>query len=161
MFTRNVLKRALLWTGILLAVAFLAIQAVPYGRGHSNPPVQAEPSWDTPGTRELAVQQCFDCHSNETKWPWYSNIAPVSWWLYGHVKDGREVLNFSEWDRPQESEDAAESVAEGEMPPGYYKPWDRMSAQEKHALVQGLTASLGGEAGQGETIGAESEEGDD
>ena len=63
----------------ILAVVALAllIQLVPYGRAHTNPPVVAEPNWDSPQTRELAVRACFDCHSNETTWPWYSNIAPI------------------------------------------------------------------------------------
>ena len=63
----------------VLAGLFLAIQFVPYGRDHSNPPVIGEPTWNSPETRALAVRACFDCHSNETVWPWYSNIAPVSW----------------------------------------------------------------------------------
>src|SRR5262245_36851808 len=48
---------------------------------------------------------CYDCHSDETKWPWYSHVAPVSWWLVGHVNDGRKRLNFSQWphDDPRRS----------------------------------------------------------
>ena len=52
--------------------AFLLIQVIPYGRDHSNAPVTAEPAWNSPRTRELAVAACFDCHSNETEWPWYT-----------------------------------------------------------------------------------------
>src|ERR671912_535728 len=55
--------------GLVLVLAFVAIQFVPYGRDHVNPPVGAEPSWDSPETRALARQACFDCHSNETEWP--------------------------------------------------------------------------------------------
>lgn len=47
---------------------------------------------------ELLKTSCYDCHSNQTHYPWYSHIAPVSWWLKGHVDHGREKLNFSEWD---------------------------------------------------------------
>ncbi|NJN66821.1 MAG: heme-binding domain-containing protein [Chloroflexaceae bacterium] len=63
----------------------------------TNPPVIAEPSWDSSQTRELAQRACFDCHSNETRWPLYSRFAPVSYFINGHVIEGRERLNFSEW----------------------------------------------------------------
>lgn len=135
------------------AIAVVAImQAVPYGRSHTNPPVAAEPAWDSPTTRALAVRACFDCHSNETGWPWYSNIAPVSWLIQSDVNSGRETLNFSEWDRPQESAlEAAAAAQSGEMPPFQYRlihPKARLSAAEKAALVRGLVATLGGTTGQ-------------
>jgi mono/diheme cytochrome c family protein len=84
------MKRFLMWslTGLLVLVA--AAQLVPYGRDHDNPPVAAEPTWDTPTTRELARRACFDCHSNETQWPWYSNIAPLSWLIQRDVEEGRD-----------------------------------------------------------------------
>ena len=75
--------------------AFLLIQLVPYRV--SNPSTRREPKWDSPRTRELAVAACYDCHSNQTKSEWYSNIAPVSWWIKNHVDEGRSALNFSEW----------------------------------------------------------------
>ncbi len=103
-------------------VLFAAIPLVPYGRDHSNPQVRAEPTWDSALTRDLAVRACFDCHSNEASWPWYSNIAPMSWLAQDHVDDGRNKLNFSEWDRPQEAaSESAESVEEGEMPTWDYE----------------------------------------
>ena len=68
------------WTVLAVAILlFIGIQVVPYGHARTNPPVMAEPAWDSAATRELARQACFDCHSNETEWPWYSNIAPFSW----------------------------------------------------------------------------------
>ena len=60
--------------------AVVVMQLVPYGRDHSNPPVTAEPNWDSPETRALFKRACFDCHSNETVWPWYAYVAPFSWW---------------------------------------------------------------------------------
>jgi hypothetical protein len=132
--------------GALVVLAL--IQAVPYGRAHENPPVTAEPAWDSARTRELAQRACFDCHSNETRWPWYSNVAPVSWSVTMHVDEGRDRLNFSEWDRPRrEAGEAAETVQEGSMPPLYYRmahPDARLSAGEKAELSAGLRASLGG-----------------
>jgi mono/diheme cytochrome c family protein len=135
---------------LIVVGAFLLIQLVPYGRDHTNPPGRQEPNWDSARTRQLAVDACFACHSNETEWPWYSNVAPISWRLQNHVDEGRSVLNFSEWGRnwPAAGE-AAETVQEGEMP-----PWDfklahseaRLSDSEKTELARGLQATLGGSA---------------
>jgi len=89
--------------GIYVAVAsfalLLMIQLAPYGRSHANPPVRVEPSWQGAHTRELAVRACFGCHSNQVRWPWYSNVAPVSWMIQNHVDEARDELNYSEWDR--------------------------------------------------------------
>jgi len=105
---------------VMLAVG-LGIQAVPYGRQHTNPPVVAEPNWDDPQTRALTARACFDCHSNETVWPWYSNVAPISWLVQRDVDEGRRTLNFSEWNRAQkEARESAKTVREGEMPPWIY-----------------------------------------
>jgi hypothetical protein len=130
----------------LLLGAAIVLQFIPYGRDHANPPVTAEPNWDSPTTRELAQRACFDCHSHETVWPWYSSIAPISWWIQNHVDEGRQVLNFSTWDHPQhEADEAWEAVQEGEMPPTYYTlihPEARLSAEETSALINGLRQSL-------------------
>jgi Haem-binding domain len=85
--------------------------------------VSAEPAWDSPKTRALAVTACFDCHSNETAWPWYTNVAPMSWLTQRDVDEGRDALNFSEWDRPQDAEDVSEVIREGEMPPCPTASW--------------------------------------
>jgi hypothetical protein len=125
----------------------LVLQLVPYGRDHDNPAVSAEPPWVDDRTRDLAVSACFDCHSNQTDWPWYSHVAPVSWLLQRDVDDGRAVLNFSEWDREQkEADDAAEVVVESEMPPSRYLPLHpdaRLSQAEKADLARGLAATTG------------------
>jgi hypothetical protein len=133
--------------GLVLVLAFVAIQFVPYGRDHVNPPVGAEPAWDSPETRALAKQACFDCHSNETAWPAYSKVAPVSWVVQRDVSEGRAVLNLSEWQRPQEeAKEAAEEVLEGEMPPRMYQLMHaqaRLSATERERLARGLERTLG------------------
>ncbi len=137
--------RKVLWVFLVLVGVFLLIQLVPYGRNHTNPPVRQEPVWDSPQTRELAKRACFDCHSNETVWPWYSNIAPISWLVQRDVEEGRQALNFSEWDRPQEVDDIIEVIREGEMPPLTYKllhPQARLSPAEQEALIQGLQRTL-------------------
>ena len=148
------MKRILRWACLVLVGLFVLAQAVPYGRDHSNPPVRQEPQWDSPETRALAARACFDCHSNESEWPWYSNVAPVSWLVQRDVDEGREHLNFSEWDRPQDhADDAAGQVEEGEMPPWFYLPLHadaRLSDAEREALVKGLRATLGdSDGGQG------------
>ena len=107
--------------GLGLVGLFLVLQLVPYGCSHENPAVRQEPAWDKPETRALAKRACFDCHSNETVWPWYSWVAPVRFVVAHHVDDGREHLNFSEWDKPQkDAHEAAEEIEEGEMPMSGY-----------------------------------------
>ena len=88
--------RKWLIVGVLTAVgALLLMQLVPYRV--TNPPRRQEPAWDSPRTRQLAVAACYDCHSNETNTTWWEDIAPLSWWITNHVKEGRAALNFSEW----------------------------------------------------------------
>lgn len=148
----TMLKRAFLVIGVLVVVGLLVAQAIPYGRDHSNPPVLSEPAWDSPTTRAMAVTSCFDCHSNETKWPWYSNIAPMSWLVQWDVDRGRQALNFSEWGADNEGRDAAERVGNGTMPPFRYllaHPEAALSGGDRATLINGLAATFGGEAGGG------------
>ena len=103
------MKRILLIGAVALLAILILIQVVPYGRDHDNPAVAAEPGWDQPETRELFFRACGDCHSNETRWPWYSQVAPASWLLQNDVAEGREHLNVSEWGQgEQEADEAAE-----------------------------------------------------
>jgi mono/diheme cytochrome c family protein len=129
-----------------LLVAVL-IQAVPYGHSHENPPVVAEPMWNSPATRALFQRACFDCHSNETVWPWYSHIAPLSWMVQNDVDGGREHLNFSEWNREQpHAKDVAEEVSHGDMPPGVYLPFHpaaKLTETELKTLIDGADKTLG------------------
>jgi hypothetical protein len=100
--------------------------------------------------RALAVRACFDCHSNETTWPWYSHIAPFSWLLQHHVDEGRRALNFSEWSHPsEEADESAELVLDGSMPTWDYRMIHadaRLTIAERGSLANGLTATLGGSA---------------
>jgi len=141
------------WTrtvAIGVPVLFLLIQAVPYGRDHDNPPVVREPPWADAETRTLAKRACFDCHSNETVWPAYSNVAPISWLVRHDVTEGRGELNFSDWkggarkkERPKEIRKAIEK---GEMPPFAYTlthPAARLGAEDRGRLVEGLVATAG------------------
>ena len=136
------LKRGL----IVLVGLFIVIQFVPYGRDHDNPPVVAEPAWDSPTTRALTARACFDCHSNETVWPWYTNVAPMSWFVQNEVDEGRSELNFSEWNVSQEGEESAETAREGSMPPTFYAlTRARLTDAELRTLEKGLIATFGDE----------------
>jgi len=142
------ISKGLWWKGAAGAAAILlAAQLVPYGYNHGNPPIVQEPSWDAPATRLLAKQACFDCHSNETRWPLYSRIAPVSWLIQHDVDEGRGVLNFSEWNRSQEEAgEAGETVLEREMPPAIYAlahSGARLTDAEREQLARGLMNTLG------------------
>ena len=144
------MKKIIIYGLIAIVVIFVFIQLIPYGKDHINPPVVQEPNWDSPQTREMAQQACFDCHSNETTWPWYSNIAPVSWMVYQDTIEGRETLNFSEWSPgryAEAGEEAMEVVLEGQMPPAKYLPTHpeaRLTQAERQLLADGLARSLGG-----------------
>ncbi len=131
-------------------LVLLLIQLIPVDK--TNPPVVSEPAWDSPQTRALAKDACFDCHSNETVWPWYAKIAPVSWLVKTDVNAGRSALNFSEWGQGEmEAGDLAETINEGGMPPAYYTlmhPNAKLSDSEKQALIIGLQASVGQSSGQ-------------
>jgi hypothetical protein len=124
----------------------LIIQAVPYGHRHDNPARRIEPSWASGAIRDLAVRACYDCHSNETVWPWYSYLAPMSWLIQKDIDQGRGDLNFSEWNRAQpEAEKTAEVVRKDEMPPRYYvvlHPGARLSPADRRELIQGLEATI-------------------
>ena len=134
-------------SGLALVLVFVAIQFVPYGRDHVNPPIGTEPTWDAPDTRALAKQACFDCHSNETEWPAYARVAPVSWLIHQDVAEGRAALNFSEWQRPQEeATEAADELRNGEMPLRSYRLMHahaRLSPAEQTRLAGGLERTLG------------------
>lgn len=138
----------------ILVGGFLSIQLVPYGRDHSNPMVGNEAVWNSPETQALAERACYDCHSNETKWPWYSNIAPVSWLVQRDVEEGRHRLNFSTWgsgEGGEEAEELGEVLYNGSMPPSKYlitHPEARLTDAEKQALAQGLMSVAVGEARQ-------------
>jgi len=138
-------KIILIVIGVALVLAILA-QLIPLPARGNNPPAAAEPTWDSAETRALAKRACFDCHSNETTWPWYSYVAPVSWLIYRDVTEGRSRLNFSEWNQNQRAAlEASEQVLSGEMPPFYYVPLHpsaRLTTAEQQQLATGLNNSL-------------------
>ncbi len=92
--------RVLRWLGVIALVAFIGAQF--YRPAKTNP--ASEPSQAveahlqvTPQVTAILDRSCNDCHSNKTRWPWYSHVAPVSWFVITHVDEGRQNMNFSEW----------------------------------------------------------------
>lgn len=117
------MPRLLRRVAVGLGVAVVLAQLVPVAR--TNPPVSADvaPPADVAATLRRA---CYDCHSNETVWPWYSRVAPVSWLVAHDVDEGRDELNFSAWGaydavkRRKKLNETVKEITEGEMPPWYY-----------------------------------------
>ena len=123
------MRRTLKLIAVALAVVFAAAQFVRPER--RNPPVASGASVEeraglTPEARAVLERSCMDCHSNRTRWPWYSNVSPVSWWVTDHVNHGRRHLNFSEWGKYGHEEtdalldDICKTATSGFMPLGSY-----------------------------------------
>jgi heme-binding protein len=135
---------------ILGSAAVLGAAALIINPSLKNPPIiAAETVLATnapPGEIVTLLRNaCYDCHSDETKWPWYSHVAPVSWWLVDHIKDGRKHLNFSHWphDDPQRAARkwgrVADEVNEQSMPLASYTwmhPEARFTAAQREQLAK-------------------------
>jgi len=112
---------------LALLIFFVAIQLIPVKRDNPVTLPGAEIDTDLEIMTILEVS-CFDCHSNNTQWPWYSYVAPVSWWVTHDVNDGRKELNFSNWNTLKISKQRElrteiwKQVKEGEMPHFGYIP---------------------------------------
>ncbi len=130
--------------GLLLLCLLVS---VPAWLLQTNPPVVQEPPWDSPQTRALAQRACFDCHSDQTSWPWFTKIPPGSWLAALDTVCGRRALNFSEWSARQarRAREVPRQIESGEMPPGTYTlmhPNAVLSPPEQQQLIQGLQASM-------------------
>lgn len=128
-------------------LAFALLQLWP--RNQTNPPVVSTPEWDSRQTAVLAERACYDCHSHQTHWPWYTNIVPISSLLEHDVEAGRAVYNFSEWESDcctrEEIEQMAAIVGRKQMPPPYYTllhPEVRLTDEERGKLIYGLIATM-------------------
>ncbi|MBL8861472.1 MAG: heme-binding domain-containing protein [Planctomycetes bacterium] len=134
------MKRWLLRAGVVLFLAFVVIQFVPVSR--TNPPATAP--LEAPAEVAAVLRRaCYDCHSNETVWPWYAYVAPVSWLVVRDTDEGREHLNFSTWGtlkpkaRASKAAEVVEEIEEGEMPLAPYlwlHPEARLAAAELELL---------------------------
>jgi cytochrome c551/c552 len=169
-------KKILKWLAIALAIAFVVIQFIRPAR--TNPPVDETATLSarlqlTPEVGAILDRSCVDCHSHKTVWPWYSNVAPVSWFLTHDVNEGRRHWNVSNWPTdPKRSahrlEELCEQVTKGEMPMAIYvvmHPTAKLSDADKKTLCdwangerQRLGALGGNESREGE--GGERREGE-
>jgi hypothetical protein len=138
-----------MWKQFLLGliVVFIAIQFIrqPKNLGPASSPSDIQvhhPS--TPEVRQLLETACYDCHSNTTRYPWYAEVQPVGWWLASHIKEGKQHINFSEFDQltPKRAahklEQCADEVTEGGMPLPSYKiahPDARLTGAQRKLLV--------------------------
>lgn len=141
--------------GLVAAVAgAAAIQLVPYGRDHADGRPAAL-DWPTDDVAARFDAACADCHTEQTDWPWYSNVAPVSWLVQRDVERGRDAWNLS--DEVDDLDDAAEAIEDGSMPPVQYRlahAGARLSDEERAALVAALerldaVVDHGGSSGRG------------
>ena len=107
-----------------------------------NPPVTQSITWDSERTEELARRACYDCHSNETKWPWTSYVPILGSIVASDVHRARCHMNFSEWDGPnEEAWDAPDEIRDGDMPLGAYTMMHskaRLTDEELDALARGF-----------------------
>lgn len=124
---------------IAVVIIFIAIQFIPVER--TNPPVTQEVNAPEE-VKTILKKACYDCHSNETNWYWYTKIAPVSFLTSNDVKEGREHINFSEWDKLSGKESKAkeeiwEEVRDEKMPPWQYRIMHseaKLTDEEKNIL---------------------------
>jgi hypothetical protein len=138
------------------------MQLVPYGWTKTNPAVTAEAPWPNAEAEAIARESCYSCHSNETDWPAYSYVAPMSWLVRRDVDRGRDKLNFSEWGEESEADDAAEEVEDGAMPPSQYTMIHRrarLTDEEAATLIAALEQMDDGGRGRGRGRGGDDEGG--
>lgn len=136
-------KAAVIATTIVIIVFILMQPISPIHMDKTNPPVRSDiPAPHT--VKPIMRKACYDCHSHETTWPWYSHVAPVSWLLESDVQEGRRELNFSEWSAyPSHTRDAKlkeiyEELQEEAMPPWYYSlmhPGARLAPGERNVMM--------------------------
>ena len=148
---------AISYIALATVATFALIQAIPYGRSEvKSTGTAGEPTWDSPATRDLVVSACYDCHSNEVKYPGYSKIAPISWMVASHVGEGRDKLNFSTYTTNKHGfRDVAEVVQNGSMPPSYFThfgrhPEAKLTDAQIEQLVAGLKKTFASDVASGE-----------
>ncbi|HEY8187014.1 MAG TPA: heme-binding domain-containing protein [Pyrinomonadaceae bacterium] len=149
---KSKLFRIIRWVVIVGAACFVVSQFI--GPAKTNPSTDASLSIEsrlplTPQVTTILDRSCNDCHSNKTRWPWYSNVAPVSWFVINHVDEGRQNLNFSEWGRYTQRDvdgllkQICREVKGGGMPLSSYTPLhpgSKLSAEDVKTLCDWTTS---------------------
>lgn len=125
------MSKILRWAGLAILAALVVIQF--FGIDKTNPPINQEEEFmalveTPPDVAKLLKDACYDCHSHETQYPWYTNVAPVSWWIANHIEEGRKHFNLSTWGaydaekKAHKAEEASEELEKGKMPLTSYPP---------------------------------------
>ena len=141
---------------ILLGLLVILVVMQFFGIDKTNPPVIEEIDFITleqpPDNVAIMLKEaCYDCHSNRTKYPWYTNVAPVSWWIKGHIDHGRQNLNFSDWGnfsdgkKEHKLEECIEFVQEKRMPLLSYiiaHPEAKISEEQRLAMAQWFQSKI-------------------
>ncbi len=144
--------RVLRWVAIIIICGLVIIQFL--GAAKTNPPSDPSQSIEsrlhvTPPVAAILDRSCNDCHSNKTRWPWYSNVAPVSWFVIDHVNEGRQNIDFSEWGRYTQRDvdgllkQICREVRAGVMPLSSYTPLhpgSKLSAEDVKTLCDWTAA---------------------
>jgi len=150
----KIMKRVFTPRRLLIGVfgLLVVIQLIPVWLGQTNPPPQSQPKWDSPQTQALTQRACFDCHSDQTIWPWYSYVAPASWLITRDVIAGRRALNFDNWqaslargDRFPLDQQIQREISRGDMPPSYFlwlHPDAKLTTAEQQQLIDGLAKTI-------------------
>ena len=143
------MRKLLTRTALAVVAIFLIAQWIPVDR--SNPPTKVEIPAPA-AVHEMLQRSCYDCHSNRTQWPWYSRVAPVSWFVAKHVREGRENLNLTEWPLMEvEAQlfflgEMKEQIEAANMPLDSYLivHWDaRLSAAERAMVLDWIDEEVG------------------
>jgi Haem-binding domain len=154
------IKKIILWGVAGLAALFILIQFIQ--PAHTNPPVKSDFLTATKAPENIAAMYhaaCYDCHSDETRWPWYSHVAPMSWQIAQDVNEGRDALNLSEWPSIPKSawkrmENMSDLIESGEMPIKKYTLLHkdaRLTEDQRKALTDWLGEQVAALKSQGGT----------
>jgi len=147
--SRREARNAVIAGVAVVVVGFGLMQAVPYGRDRTAPPVTGEPTWSSTATRDLMVRACYQCHSSEVEYPPYASIAPTSWAVQWHIDEARGAVNYSQFATdPGEANETIEVIRDGSMPPAYFtrfgiNPDAKLTDAERAALIAGLEKTPG------------------
>jgi hypothetical protein len=134
------------WIVIVGLGLFILIQF--YRPARTNPATDAAQTIEahtqmTQPVKDIIQRSCRDCHTNQTAWPWYTNVEPISWWITGHVNEGRQNLNLSEWGKldpnrqDRKLRQICDEISDGGMPLPSYTPMHplaKLSEQDKKML---------------------------
>lgn len=147
------LRKIVLGIAAIIILVFIGLQLIPPEKVFpdykytGNPPVDAHFQWNSPQSEQLARAACYDCHSNETRYPWYSHFAPISWLVNRDVNVARDNMNFSTWSKQDfDVNDMIDQIQEDAMPLPIYLPLHpeaQLTAAQKQQLIAGIQATFG------------------